>query len=334
MERVEFIVAGLRESLVECLYCTRGCRALILYDSTTAGAARTLAEAVRAIGGEPDLVDLDPYRSLQGGRLESLPGELRDKIRGGYDATFYAAGVLPGELPFRRSLIEEAMEARARHVHMPRVNMRVLEAAAACREAADATMRAFEILQGARRVVATAPRGTRLEIEVGGYRWVPDTGVIEPGEWGNWPAGEVYTTPDSVDGVLVVDGVLGDYFSTKYGVLREPVRLAIERGRIVEVEGGPVARELYEYLSSAGECGLRIGEVGIGTNPAVREPIGIVLHDEKMPGIHLAAGDPLGEQTGARWQCSVHVDMVPLRASVEVGGLRLVSAGRLKVNRL
>ncbi len=282
-------------------------------------------------GAEVRMLDIDSYPRP----LQSLPRgveELLESYRP--DATFYAAGVQPGELEFRRRLIEKATGLGARHVHMPRANMKVLEAAARCVEAAEATMRAYEYLQGATALRVSAPGGTRLEVRVGRYRWVPDTGVIEPGSWGNWPAGEVYTTPVLVDGVLVVDGVLGDYFSSKYGRLREPVTLHVERSVIRSVEGGPVARELYEYLSGFGDCGLRIGEVGVGTNPAVREPIGVILHDEKMPGIHLAAGDPLGEKTGAEWRCPVHVDMLPLHATVEVGGVRLVSGGRLLVNRL
>ena len=246
-------------------------------------------------------------------------------------ATFYAAGVLPGALGFRAGFIRAATGLGARHVHMPRVDVGVLRAAARCREAAEATMRAYEALRGAARVLVAAPGGTRLEARVGEYKWVPDTGYIPPGEWGNWPPGEVYTTPVSVDGVLVVDGVLGDYFSSKYGVLREPVALRLERGRIVAVEGGRIAGELREYLESAGECGLRIGELGVGTNPAVTEPIGVMLHDEKMPGAHLAAGDPLGERTGAPWRCGVHVDMLPLQATVEADGRRIVEGGRLVV---
>ena len=332
MATLDSLLEGLAGSMRECLYCRQGCKAVILYDESTSPAAVLVEAAVRRIGGKPHMVDL--------GRLgkrpfKSLPPELAGLLeRVKPDATFYAAGVMPGELEFRRELIEAATGMGARHVHMPRVNVRVLHAASRCREAAEATMRAYEYLQGARRLVVRAPGGTRVEVRVGSYRWVPDTGVIHPGEWGNWPPGEVFTTPDSVDGEIVVDGVLGDYFSTKYGVLREQVLLHVERGRITGVSGGAVARELWEYLSRAGDCGLRIGEVGVGTNPAVREPIGIILHDEKMPGIHFAAGDPLGEMTGAEWKCSVHVDMLPLRATVEVGGVKLVSNGRLLVHKL
>ena len=45
------------------------------------------------------------------------------------------------------------------------------------------------------------------------------SGLINPRYWSNLPAGEVFTTPASVDGVFVCDGTAGDYFNGKYGIL-------------------------------------------------------------------------------------------------------------------
>ena len=144
-----------------------------------------------------------------------------------------------------------------------------------------------------------------------------DDGIIPRGEWGNWPPGEVYTTPETANGVIIVDGVIGDYFSTKYGALREAVRVEVRDGKVTAIMGGEIARELQDYLSQY-PCGLRVGELGIGGNPKITEPIGNMLHDEKMPGAHIALGDPLGNRTGADWKCNVHVDLLPLKTTVKV----------------
>ncbi|MCE4601895.1 MAG: aminopeptidase [Desulfurococcales archaeon] len=319
--------SGIASSMVSCLGLGKGDRILIIYDTPSRGLYKLLSSAAEIIMVEPVGVDIDALERP----LHKLPGELADYIREEPpDASFYVAGVKPGELPFRSELIRLLTSLKARHVHMPKATMEILAKAAGCMEAARATMRLYEALRGVEELEATAPGGTRLRVRVSRYRWVADTGIIGPGEWGNWPPGEVYTTPTSVDGVLVVDGVIGDYFTNKYGLLNGPaVRLEIREGKIVGAEG-PLAGELIDYLSRD-ECGLRIGEVGVGSNPGIDRLLGNMLHDEKMPGIHIAAGDPLGERTGATWRCGVHVDMLPLHATVRAGGRVLVGDGRLLV---
>ena len=38
--------------------------------------------------------------------------------------------------------------------------------------------------------------------------------------------------------------------------------------------------------------------------------IGVLLQDEKIPGVHLAFGDPYGSQTGAPWKSRTHIDVL------------------------
>jgi len=67
--------------------------------------------------------------------------------------------------------------------------------------------------------------------------WVKTSGLISPRYWSNLPAGEVFTTPASVDGTFVCDATAGDYFNGKYGDLQStPMKLTIEGGRLVRVE--------------------------------------------------------------------------------------------------
>ncbi len=53
-----------------------------------------------------------------------------------------------------------------------------------------------------------------------------------------------------------------------------------------------------------------MGEFAIGTNIGVHDVIGNILQDEKIPGVHVAFGDPYGSYTGAKWTCSTHIDVV------------------------
>ncbi len=62
-----------------------------------------------------------------------------------------------------------------------------------------------------------------------------------------------------------------------------------------------------------------IGELGIGVNPAVGEPCGYTLTDEKILGtVHLALGD--NEMLGGTNTSSLHWDMMILQPSLDVDG--------------
>ena len=143
--------------------------------------------------------------------------------------------------------------------------------------------------------------------------WVKTSGIISTRYWSNLPAGEVFTTPASVDGVFVCNGTAGDYFGPKYGDLAPtPLTLEITRrpaGRRRTAIARTLEQEFWDYCHTD-EHSDRVGELAFGTNLALRDMIGILLQDEKVPGVHLAFGDPYGSQTGADWK-STHAHRRP-----------------------
>ena len=67
--------------------------------------------------------------------------------------------------------------------------------------------------------------------------WVKTSGLISTRYWSNLPAGEVFTTPKSVDGIFVCDGTAGDHFNAKYGDLSgSPMVLEIAGARLKSVK--------------------------------------------------------------------------------------------------
>jgi aminopeptidase len=166
--------------------------------------------------------------------------------------------------------------------------------------------------------------------------WVKTSGIISPRYWSNLPAGEVFTTPKSVDGVFVCNGTAGDYFGPKYGDLsRTPMTLEIARGRLVGVhcERAELEREFHAYCHTD-EFSDRVGELAFGTNVALSEMIGILLQDEKVPGVHLAFGDPYGSQTGAPWKSTTHVDVLTRGCDVWIDDDQVIRRGRYLLDRL
>lgn len=160
------------------------------------------------------------------------------------------------------------------------------------------------------------------------WKWIPLHGRYhEQGTWGNLPEGEVFTAPATVDGVLVCD-VLGDYFSAKYGVLTQPVVITVKEGYVTEVAGEnqALAQEVSDYLFSVPN-GNRVGEFAIGTLTHLKKLVGNLLQDEKMPGLHVAFGNPYPQFTGADWDATIHVDVIPSCCTIEVDGRVIMREG-------
>ena len=77
------------------------------------------------------------------------------------------------------------------------------------------------------------------------------SGIINPRYWSNLPAGEVFTTPASVDGTFVCDGTAGDYFNAKYGTLdATPLVLEIRGGRLssAHCDRADLEQDFWELL--------------------------------------------------------------------------------------
>jgi leucyl aminopeptidase (aminopeptidase T) len=181
--------------------------------------------------------------------------------------------------------------------------------------------RVCDRLDRAARVQVTAPSGTDLTFSIEGRLAHGRKGGIyrEPGQWGNLPCGEAFVAPveGSGRGVYVVDASHGGI-----GKLAEPIRISIEDGRAVRIEGGREAARLRRLLESVGEpAAYNLAEFGIGCNHAARI-CGITLEDEKVLGTcHLALGR--NDLFGGTVRASVHVDGVLTRPGVWLDGEEL-----------
>ena len=119
----------------------------------------------------------------------------------------------------------------------------------------------------------------------------------------------------------MVDGVAGDFLCKRYGILRShPLTISIEDNRIARVrcDNKELERDFWAYTHTDDNSD-RVGEIAIGTNVGVEHVIGNMLQDEKLPGIHIAFGDPYGAQTGAQWKSATHLDVVGLNFSIWLG---------------
>jgi leucyl aminopeptidase (aminopeptidase T) len=134
-----------------------------------------------------------------------------------------------------------------------------------------------------------------------------------------------------VDGLIAVEEI-GDWFTAKYGILSTPMRLVVKGGRLVSVEtpDGQLTADFHEYMAQHPNSN-RVGEFAIGTNVGLTRIVGNFLQDEKFPGLHVAFGNPSGNETGADWDCPSHVDVLASHATISVDGRLIMENGRFLV---
>ena len=178
-------------------------------------------------------------------------------------------------------------------------------------------------LEGADICEISSPNGTRLKLGVSDRPVMPDDGIlIEPGKFGNLPAGEVFLAPveGTAEGILVLEWGPQARF-------KSPISVTITGGRVVSVDGDDTEEaEWLEGLLSAHPNNTNVAELGIGTNPAATRPDN-VLESEKILGtIHVAFGD--NHTFGGTVKAPLHQDFVLFDATLvavwECGGGRRV----------
>ena len=154
-----------------------------------------------------------------------------------------------------------------------------------------------KILDSAKEIRIKTDAGTDLTFNVEGMISAINVGNYqEQGSGGNMPAGEVYIPPKGyygVSGILVVDGSMKTAEGTI--LLDEPVKLYIEEGRVVKLEGkdAHLLEKTFQKYEDRAKYPYRvrhIGELGIGINPGAIL-IGSTIMDEKVLGTaHVGIG--------------------------------------------
>lgn len=181
-----------------------------------------------------------------------------------------------------------------------------------------------EALDRASEARITDANGTDLTLDLSGREAIPDAGELtEPGAFGNLPCGEGFISPAGGDGTLMIDGSMAGV-----GHIDDPVQLVVEGGHLTSARGGQ-GMAFMELLTTHGEDGTNIAELGVGTNEKARLT-GEILEDEKILGtVHIAFGASAG--IGGTIQVPVHLDCVVLKPTLELDGDAIVSDGELLI---
>jgi leucyl aminopeptidase (aminopeptidase T) len=312
--------AGARNAATTCLRIQPSEKVTLITDEATREIAAAIAVELDAIGCRWNGFVLEELAQRP---LKDMPAPVLEDMESS-EVSIFAVLVQPNELQSRMQMTDVVNRRRMRHAHMVNITPEVMvQGMRADFNAVDRlSQKVLEKVRKAKYVRATSGAGTNIFAELEpSYKWFKTSGIISPEKWGNLPGGECFTAPGEVNGVFVVDGVVGDFLCSRFGILREtPLTIHVGHNRITSVEcANKELEQAFWAYTHTDENSDRVGEFAIGTNIGVSRVIGNILQDEKFPGIHIAFGDPYGAHTGAPWKSTTHIDVVGLEFNIWLG---------------
>jgi leucyl aminopeptidase (aminopeptidase T) len=328
------LLPGAHNAVNTCLAIGRGEHVALIADEASREVAASLEQALADAGADAQCLLIE---SVTARPMTAAPPEVLGALQRA-DAGILCVQPQEGELPARMAIVATVERRRIRYAHMVGVTPRIMREGmrADYRRVDRLSRKLCERMDDARSLTVRTAGGTNFTATFDhALAWVTTSGLINPRYWSNLPAGEVFTTPRSVDGTFVCDGTAGDYFNAKYGVLdRTPLILEIREGRLVSARcaRGELERDFWNYCHTDDNSD-RVGELAFGTNLGLREMIGVLLQDEKVPGVHLAFGDPYGNQTRADWSSGTHVDVLTRECDVWIDDEQVIAGGQYLVEK-
>lgn len=322
MKRIEMIL-GAKTIVDTCAGVKPGESVLIVTDTNLVGIAEVLAQAVQERDAEPIIAVMIPRK----GHGEEPPPAVAEAMK---KANVILTPVSTSITHTRAT--KEAVEAGSRAIIMTAFTEDLLIRGGI---QADFKKQKPICLEVARRfkeakfVKLTNPVGTSLTMRKEGKRGNALYCIVEPGEFSTVPTIEANFSPieGTAEGVIVADASI-PYLGI--GVLEEPVRCKVEKGFIVDIEGGRQARTLKEDWKTRKDPNCyNIAELGVGLNPMARMT-GVMLDDEGVFGsVHIGVGTNI--TLGGNIKAATHYDLLMWGATIELDGKVILDRGNLKL---
>lgn len=184
-------------------------------------------------------------------------------------------------------------------------------------------------LGAARRAELTTPAGTNMAFDLTGRPGNSHSGIVPERGFTGATNIEANISPveGSSEGVIVADAAVPNY---AIGPLREPIRLTVEAGRIVEIQGGEQAQFLKERFQEHRDAAVyNVAQLAFGLNPESK------ICDRFLE-CHGAAGTAhigIGTSTflGGTVKAPLHFDVMMYRPTLVLDGEKVIDEGRLLI---
>jgi leucyl aminopeptidase (aminopeptidase T) len=219
-----------------------------------------------------------------------------------------------------------ASEKGVRIASMPGINMDIIMRTLSHNyfdELAKITKKVAGLMTMADNAHLTSSNGTNVTFSLQGRNGLADTGLfLNPGDFGNLPAGEGFTAPveGKTQGVAVFDGAFADI------LIDQPIKVTFENGIATKIEGGLGARQLEIMINSIGPDARHVAELGIGTNKNCRLESSLIEVEKVFGTVHIAIGN--NKHFGGMIDTPYHADGVILKPTLTLDDKLILKDGR------
>jgi leucyl aminopeptidase (aminopeptidase T) len=188
--------------------------------------------------------------------------------------------------------------------------------------------RLLSVWERGKEIYLTSSKGTDLKAQIGGAPPFIEAGfATQPGQTAAFSDGEVSQGPiqGTAEGIVIVDGPIAHI-----GLPANPIRLEVEKGRVVKIEGDERGvRELCDIVENVKDAD-NFAEIGIGLNPNCLQNGKFEEEKKRLGNVHIAMGRNTGGY-GGTIASMVHLDMVIYDATVKTDRDILLQDGKLCV---
>lgn len=215
----------------------------------------------------------------------------------------------------------EAREAGNRHCLMAAFTLDILASGglnADLEAVRDNVERLAKLFGQAKTIRYTSPAGTNITGRIEGRQPNAYHGFAhEPGTYSICQCQEANISPieGTAEGTIIVDAAVAGWLLIE----NQPITVHVEKGRIIEIEGGKEAETLKNQLAMKNDDNIyNIAEFGVGLNPECCL-IGSVLEDEGVLGTaHIGIGSNI--TLGGKVYAAGHEDLMIWEPCIELDG--------------
>src|SRR5258706_4878689 len=261
------LLPGAKNAIETCLAVKPGEHVALIADEPSRAVAASLAAALDKVRADYTGLLLEEFGPRP---IKSAPAPVLDALETA-DVGVLCVSPQPGELSARMAIVKIIERRQIRYAHMIGVTPEIMRQGmrADYRMVDRLSDKLRERMLRAETLTVKTDAGTEFAAHFDrGLDWVKTSGLISPRYWSNLPAGEVFTTPATVDGTFVCDATAADHFNGKYGDLRRtPLTLEIKGARLrnVACDRKDLEQEFWDYCHTD-ENSDRVGELAFGTN--------------------------------------------------------------------
>lgn len=186
-----------------------------------------------------------------------------------------------------------------------------------------------DMIKAAKKIRLTSAAGEDVEME-----FDPKAPVVNDVGFADIPGPHFLSgqlTPghsSSVNGIIVFDGSV----VPPIGLVKEPVKLHVTKGRVEKIEGGKDALALETWLRGFNDSDMfRVAHLSFGSNPGAKLT-GNIVEDERVWGSTewgLGYVGPDLTRDGKPIPASSHADGICLNTSVWLDGMQIFDTGKV-----